>query len=53
MGAYFRVFVNEKQNNLAKLSLIAEFIYNNIKNASTSHIPLKLNCEYQQSFVSR
>ena len=25
---------------------MAEFIYNNVKNISTSHIPFELNCEY-------
>ena len=46
MKAYFRTFVNWKQNNLAKLLPMAKFGYNNAKNASTSHTPFKLNCDY-------
>ena len=46
MQAYLQTFVNFKQNNWARLLLIAEFAYNNTKNASTGHTPLELNCEY-------
>ena len=46
MEAYLRVFVNFEQNDRAKLLLMAEFVYNNAKNASTGHIPFKLNCRY-------
>lgn len=46
MEAYFWVFINFKQNNWARLLLIAEFIYNNVKNASFSYILFKLNCGY-------
>ena len=46
MEAYQKTFVNFKQNNQAKLLLMAEFAYNNAKNASTGHILFKLNCEY-------
>ncbi len=35
MEAYLRVFVNWKQDNWAKLLPMAEFAYNNAKNAST------------------
>ena len=31
--AYFKAFVNFKQNNWAQFFLIAEFAYNNAKNA--------------------
>ena len=44
--AYLQAFVNFKQNNWARLLLIAEFAYNNAKNASTSHTSFKLNCRY-------
>ncbi len=46
MKAYLRLFVNYKQNNWARLLPIAEFAYNNAKNASISHTPFKLNCGY-------
>ena len=46
MKAYLRSFVNFKQGNWTKLLPMVEFAYNNIKNASTSHIPFKLNCGY-------
>ena len=46
MEAYLRAFVNWEQDNWAKLLLIAEFAYNNAKNASTGHILFKLNCGY-------
>ena len=44
--AYLQAFVNFEQNNLAWLLLMAEFAYNNAKNASTGYISFKLNCEY-------
>ena len=46
MKAYLQAFVNFKQNNRAKLLLMAEFIYNNAENASTGHTPFELNCGY-------
>ena len=46
MEAYLRVFVNWKQNDWARLLPIAEFAYNNAKNASTSHTPFELNCGF-------
>ena len=46
MEAYFRAFVNFEQNNWARLLLIAEFAYNNAKNASTGHMPFELNYGY-------
>ena len=46
MEAYLRAFINWEQNNWARLLLIAEFAYNNAKNASTSHTPFELNCGY-------
>ena len=46
MEAYLQAFVNFKQNDWARLLPIAEFVYNNAKNASTSHTAFKLNCGY-------
>ena len=43
---YLRAFVNFEQNNETKLLLMAKFVYNNTKNASTSYTPFKLNCGY-------
>ena len=44
--AYLKVFVNWEQNDWACLLLMAEFAYNNAKNASTSHTPFELNCGF-------
>ena len=46
MKAYFWAFVKFKQNDKAKLLPMAEFAYNNTKNASSSHIPFELNYSY-------
>ncbi len=46
MEAYLRAFVNYKQDDLARLLLMAEFAYNNAKNASTGHTPFELNCGF-------
>ncbi len=46
MEAYFTAFVNWKQDDWAKLLPIAEFAYDNTKNANTGHISFKLNCGY-------
>ena len=46
MEVYFWAFINFKQNDWAKLLLIAEFAYNNAKNASTGHMLFELNCSY-------
>ena len=46
MEAYLRAFVNFEQNDWARLLPMAEFAYNNAKNASTGHIPFELNCGY-------
>ena len=43
---YFQAFVNFEQNDLAWLLPIAEFIYNNAKNANTGYILFELNCRY-------
>ena len=46
MEAYLQAFVNFKQNDWAWLLSIAEFAYNNAKNASINYILFKLNCGY-------
>ena len=46
MEAYLRAFVNWEQNDWARLLPMAEFAYNNSRNASTGHTPFKLNCGY-------
>ncbi len=44
--AYLQFFVNFEQSDWARLLLMAEFTYNNAKNASTGHTPFELNCGY-------
>ena len=44
--AYLRAFDNFKQNDWAWFFLIAEFIYNNAKNANTGYILFELNYGY-------
>ena len=46
MEAYLRAFVNFEQNDWARLLPMAEFAYNNTKNASTGHTPFELNCGF-------
>ena len=46
MDVYLWAFVNFEQNDWAKLLPIAEFAYNNAKNASTGHTPFELNYGY-------
>ena len=46
MEAYLRAFVNFEQNDWAKLLPMAEFAYNNAKNASTGFTLFELNCGY-------
>ena len=46
MEAYLYAFVNWEQNDWARLLPMAEFVYNNSKNASTGHTPFELNCDY-------
>ena len=46
MEAYLQAFVNFEQNDWAKLLPMAEFVYNNAKNANTGHTPFELNCGY-------
>ena len=47
--AYLRAFVNFEQNDWAQLLLMAEFPYNNAKNASTGYTSFELNCGYHPS----
>ncbi len=49
MEAYLRAIVNWEQDDWAKLLPMAEFAYNNAKNASTGHTPFELNCGYHPS----
>ena len=44
--AYLQAFVNIEQNNWARLLLMAEFVYNNAKNASTGYTLFERNCRY-------
>ena len=46
MKTYLKAFFNFEQNDWAKLLLMAEFGYNNAKNANTGHTPFELNCGY-------
>ena len=46
MEAYLQAFVNFEQNNWAQLLPVAEFAYNNAKNASIGYTFFKLNCGY-------
>ena len=46
MEVYLCAFVNWKQNDWARLLLMAEFTYNNFKNASTGYTSFKLNYGY-------
>lgn len=44
--SFLQDLVNFEQNNRAKLLPIAEFGYNNAKNASSSYISFELSCNY-------
>ena len=46
MKTYLWSFVKFEQNNWAKLLPMAEFAYNNAKNASSGHTLFELNCGY-------
>ncbi len=46
MEAYLQAFVNFEQNDWAKFLPMAEFAYNNVKNASIDHMPFELNCGF-------
>ena len=46
MEAYLRAFVNFEQNNWARFLPMAEFGYNNAKNASTGFTSFELNCGF-------
>ncbi len=46
MEAYLKAFVNWEQDDWASLLPMAEFAYNNAKNASTGRTPFKFNCVY-------
>ena len=44
--AYLRAFINFEQNDWARFLLMAEFAYNNTKNARTGHTSFELNGRY-------
>ena len=44
--SYDSILVNFEQNDWARLLPMAEFAYNNAKNASIGYTPFKLNCRY-------
>ena len=46
METYLRAFVKYKKNDWAKLLPIAEFAYNNAKNASIGYTLFELNCDF-------
>ena len=46
MKIYLRAFVNFEQNDWARFLPMAEFAYNNAKNASIGHMPFELNYSY-------
>ena len=46
MEAYLRAFINWEQNDWVRFLPMAEFVYNNAKNASTGHTLFKLNCGF-------
>ena len=46
MEAYFRAFVNFEQNDWTRFPPMAEFAYNNTKNASIGHTPFELDYDY-------
>ena len=46
MEAYLLAFVNFEQTDWTRFLPIAEFAYNNAKNASTGYTPFELNCGY-------
>ena len=48
MEAYFRAFINYKQDNWARLIPMAKFAYYNAKHNSMGYMSFKLNCEYYQ-----
>ena len=51
MEEYLQVFVKFEQNHQARLLPMAKFAYNNAKNASTGHMPFKLNCSYHSQML--
>ena len=44
--AYLWSFIKFKQTNWAKLLAMAEFVYNNAKNANSAHMPFELKYGY-------
>ena len=48
---YFWAFINFEQNDLVRFLSMAEFAYNNTKNASIEHTSFKLNCGYHSQML--
>ena len=46
METNLQAFINFEQNDWGKLLPMAEFAYNNAKNASPGHTPFEFNCGY-------
>ena len=46
MKVYLRIFANYKKDNQTRLLPMAEFAYNNTKNASIRYRLFELNCGY-------
>ena len=46
MEVYLWAFMNFKQNDWARLLLMAKFAYNNTKNSNNGHMLFELNCDY-------
>ena len=46
MKVYLQAFVNFEQNNWAQFLFMAEFAYNNAKNANIDYTLFKLYCGY-------
>lgn len=53
MKTYLRTFVNNEQNDRARLLAINEFAYNNVKNANTGHTLFELNCGFHSRLSSK
>ena len=51
MEVYLQALVNFEQNDWAGFLPMAEFVYNNAKNASTGHTLFKLNCGYHPQML--
>lgn len=46
MEVYLKAFIQFEQKDLAKVSPITEFAYNDTKNISIDHLSFEVNCDY-------